>query len=161
MLCPYLSDIKKPLVDYAKGANTTMSGSFRKITPVRTSDAFSIDMRANLKVQLIDSLMRYVSNQVKDVMKFVTEKHFANIKHHMIEVLIPTCCQNVLEKMKQKFRICEDVGLVTPEELKLNNNDVYKEHFDRGKEEVSSQGHEFVKSYLTEKVLISLVMLLP
>lgn len=28
MLCPYLGDIKKPLVDYAKGANTSLSGKF-------------------------------------------------------------------------------------------------------------------------------------
>lgn len=160
-LCPYLSDIKKPLLEFSKGTGASPSGSFRKITPVRASDTFSVDVKSNLKIQLLENFMKYLPTHVKDCMKFVTERHFMNIKHRISSGVITSQFGSVIEKVKEGFKTCEDEDEVTPEKLKSLNHTVYIKCTEQGRKEVETESQIYLQSYLDEKVFASLETLLP
>jgi len=161
-ICPFLNDIKKPLLDYAKGIGTSSNGSYRKITAVKTSDVFFNDSVLNLRVQLIDSFLKYLPSHVTDCLTFITERHYNNIRTHFTTKIFPICAKQVMEEIKEKLSVdfdsSEEINVDT---IKLHNQPMYIQCLTKSEIDVSNQSHLYLKSYLKEKTLASVKSLLP
>ncbi|XP_012559795.1 codanin-1 isoform X1 [Hydra vulgaris] len=158
-LCPFLSHTKKPLLDFSNGNRNATKCSFRKITPIRTNIFVGLDVIKNLKNQLLDSFFRYSSKRTKECLVFVTDRHFTNIKHYISEDLIPYCCEEVVNNIKNDFIL--DTEVTELDSLKLLNSTIYNKYLEEGKKLVALKCDSYLKRFLKEKATSSIESLFP
>jgi len=163
MICPYLKVIKKPLSDFKKKVRLDNStGTFRKITPVRSTDILTISAKSKLKNQLLDGFLKYAPNHVKDCINYVTDRLFINLKHFICEHIFVQCQQNALDEMKNDFvTSLDESGEINKDNLKAANQKVYADCLEKSLLQVRDKCQDYIKRYLSDTAYTTMKCLLP